>query len=255
MSTHGELGDKFIGSIFRGWLGYVLKCDVMACCSACDKTFDCPYFMVFKEQSGVRPYSLLAFSDHDKVCGFIRLYGDKRRFAPRILSDIKRKEKQTHFGGLGYRIDSIEAKNQEIRSIDPGDRLRIVTVSPLHLVRNGDFEVLPSLNTILRASLRTYNRIAKYHDQENYPLHVKDEIISSDASIIDFDICTKDHIHTSMNKKKIKLSGSVGWIEYDTSGLSGEIGRLLGIGEALQIGKHTAYGFGGIMALSQEDRV
>jgi CRISPR/Cas system endoribonuclease Cas6 (RAMP superfamily) len=58
-----------------------------------------------------------------------------------------------------------------------------------------------------------------------------------------------------MNKKKIKLSGSVGWIEYDTSGISREAGRILGIGEALQIGKHTAYGFGGIMALSQEDKV
>ncbi len=253
ISTQGMLGDRFIGGIFRGWLGYVLKCDRKRSCAACDESSNCPYFMVFKEKTGVRPYSTLAFVDRDRVSGFIRLYGDKRRFAPKILSAIKMKEKKTHFGGLRYTIDSIEAKNQDIKTVELGSKLKIVTTSLMHLTRNKIFEVIPTFNTILRSSVRSYNRIAKYHDEKNYPYHVDNEIMNVDAEILDFDVHTIDHVHTTMNHKRLILSGIDGWITYDTSDMPEEVGKILGMGEALQIGKHTAYGFGGFIALSQEE--
>jgi len=47
--TERKLKPSFVGSIFRGWLGFVLKYDPDTLCSGCDKTSKYPYFMVFKE--------------------------------------------------------------------------------------------------------------------------------------------------------------------------------------------------------------
>ncbi|KXS46347.1 MAG: hypothetical protein AWU58_620 [Methanohalophilus sp. T328-1] len=253
ISTNQNVKKKFIGSVFRGWLGYNLKCDTNKKCEGCKDTEKCPYFMVFKEKTGVRPYSILAFADKQKIRGIIRLYGDKKKFAPKILSYIKKNENNTHFGGQKYKIDSIKAYNQNIKPINTKDRVRIATVSPLHLTSNQDMEIIPSFNTILRSSIRAYNRIAKYHDTDNYPFHVGEEIIESDAEIVDFDINTVEYSHVNINNKKMFFSGVEGWVEYDTSALPSEIGTILGMGEALQIGKHTTYGFGGFMVTNKED--
>ena len=253
ISTKGVLKKNFIGSIFRGWLGFVLKCDVNRSCIGCNETSNCPYFMVFKEEHDIKPYSILAFKDKDDIRGFIRLHGERRKFAPKILSDIKNKEQQTNFGGLKYKIGSIEAKNTEIEDVKLGDAIKIVTTSPIHLTRNRKFEVIPSLNTILRSSIRSYNRIAKYYDSGNYPYKANDDAMNFDADVLDFDVRTVEYIHTTMDKKKLKFSGIEGWVKYDTSKMPQEVAKILGMGEALQIGKHTAYGFGGFIAINQEE--
>ena len=253
MSTKGVLKKDFMGSIFRGWLGFVLKCDVKKSCSSCKETLNCPYFMVFKEKHDVKPYSILVFKNKDNVRGFIRLHGERRKFAPRILSDIKSKEHKTNFGGLKYKIDSIEAKNTKIEDIKSGNILKIVTTSPIHLTRNRKFEVIPSLNTILRSSIRSYNRISKYYDPTNYPYTANDDVMNFDADVLDFDVQTVEYTHITMHKKSLNFSGVEGWIKYDTSKMPKEVTKVLGMGEALQIGKHTAYGFGGFITINQEE--
>ena len=80
ISTEGELKHDFVGSIFRGWLGFVLKCDPEISCYGCDKTSKCPYFMVFKEQNSIKPYSLLAFKNRGYLSCFIKLHGERRKF-------------------------------------------------------------------------------------------------------------------------------------------------------------------------------
>jgi len=251
--TKGVLEKNFIGSIFRGWLGFVLKCNVNKSCVDCTETSSCPYFMVFKERQDIKPYSILAFKDRDNIRGFIRLHGERRKFAPKILSDIMSKEQKTNFGGLKYKIDSIEAKNTEIEDVKFGDSMKIVTTSPIHLTKNRKFEVIPSLNVILRSSIRSYNRITKYYDPNNYPYTVNDDVMNFDAEVLDFNVQTVDYTHITMDKKKLDFSGVEGWIKYDTSKMPQEISKILGMGEALQIGKHTAYGFGGFIAINQEE--
>ena len=251
ISTQGSLSKDFIGAVFRGWLGYILKCDANKNCISCDENLNCPYFMVFKEQTNVRPYSILAFKNNDLIRGYIRVYGEKRKLVPKILSNIQSRDGSKHFGGHRYRIESIEAKNLEIHPVKMSTRIRLVTTSPLAIVHNGQMEMLPSLSTILRSCVRTYNRITKYHDPQNYPYHVAAEIMESNADILDFDVRTVGYEHVSMAKKSIKLHGVEGWIEYDTSHLSEEVATILGMGESLQIGKHTAYGFGGFVILNQ----
>lgn len=245
--TEGELKPSFIGSIFRGWLGFILKCNPDASCSGCDKTLKCPYFMVFKEQNEIKPYSLLSFKNKRHVSCFIKLHGERRKFAPHILSEIKSKEKKTHFGGLEYKIESIKARNTEFKSLKLGDRTRIVTISPIHLKRNNTFEVIPSFNTILRSCVRAYNRTTKFYDLESYPFHVPESTINFDTEILDFDVNTVEYEHINIYKKSIQLAGIEGWIEYDTSNVPTETGSILGIGEVLQIGKRTAYGLGGFI--------
>ncbi|HZK72353.1 MAG TPA: CRISPR system precrRNA processing endoribonuclease RAMP protein Cas6 [Clostridia bacterium] len=254
IKTEEELKSSFVGSIFRGWLGFVLKCDPEISCSGCDKTSKCPYFMVFKEQNSIKPYSLLAFKNKGDLSCFIKLHGERRKFAPQILSEIKRKEKETHFGGLGYRIESIKARNTEVRSLKLGDKTRIVTTSPLHLSRNHTFEVIPSFNTILRSCIRSYNRVTKFYDPESYPFHVPENTINFDTDILDFDVNTVEYEHINMYKKGIQLTGIEGWIEYDTSEVPVETGNILGMGELLQIGKRTAYGLGGFTTVGKVEK-
>lgn len=245
--TEGELKPSFVGSIFRGWLGFVLKCDPEASCSECDRSSKCSYYMVFKEQNTIKPYSLLAFKNKNNVTCFIKLHGERRKFGPQILSEIKSKEKKTHFGGLDYRIESIKARNTEFRDLTLGSKTRIVTISPIHLSRNHTFEVIPSFNTVLRSCVRSYNRVTKFYDPESYPFHVPETTINFDTEILDFDVNTVEYEHTSMYKKSIQLTGIEGWIEYDTSEVPTETGSILGMGEVLQIGKRTAYGLGGFV--------
>jgi hypothetical protein len=57
-----------------------------------------------------------------------------------------------------------------------------------------------------------------------------------------------------MAKKTIRMDGISGWIDYDTSSMPLEIASILGMGESMQIGKHSAYGFGGLLMLKQEGK-
>lgn len=252
ISVNREINDVFLGSIFRGWLGFVLKCNPQKDCNGCNDTVTCPYFMVFKEPKPIKPYSLLAFKTKNEVTCFIKLFGDRRDFAPKILANITEKEKDTHFGNEKFKIKKIEAKNIDIENIKLTDRTRIVTISPLHITQNRRQEIIPSLNSIIRSSVRAYNRIAKYYDQVNYPYEMTDEVHNFDAEILDFDVGTFEYVHKNMDNSKIKLSGVEGFIEYNTANAPKEIGSILKMGEILQIGKHTGYGLGGFMTINQE---
>ncbi|MDI3540050.1 MAG: hypothetical protein PWR29_841 [Methanolobus sp.] len=253
ISTKKVLKKDFIGAAFRGWLGHALKCDTKRSCADCGDTLQCPYFMVFREHSEVRPYSLMAFKDKENITAFIRLFGDKKKMAPRILSSINARNGIPNFDGLEYNIESIEAKNLEIKPVKMGNILRLVTTSPLSLKSNGQLEVLPSFNTLLRSCIRSYNKITKYHDIQNYPFHVSEEIRDLDAELLDFDVQVVKHQHTNIKKKTIKMGGISGWMDYETSSMPAEVATILGMGESLQIGKHTVYGYGGFMMLDRED--
>ncbi len=247
MKTKGCLENEFTGSIFRGWLGFILKCNPIKLCKDCSESSTCPYFMVFKEQIDIKPYSILSFKQGDFVRNFIKIHGDRKKFAPRILSDIKDKASSMHFGGLKYSIETLEAKNIEIPGIKLSESTKVTFVSPLHVTRNRKTEVIPSFSSLLASSVRAFNRITKYYDPEVYPYKISDGILNLDIPIQDFDIRTAKFNHTTMYDRSITLEGSVGWVKYDTSSVPAEAGEVLKMGEALQIGKHTTYGLGGFL--------
>ncbi len=247
IKTKGSVKDEYTGSIFRGWLGFILKCNPKKLCSECTESSLCPYFMVFKERIDIKPYSILSFKQNNFIRNFIKIYGDRRKFAPKILSDIKDKARSKHFGGLEYSIESLEAKNIEIPKTKLSKSTTVIFISPLHLLRNRKTEVIPSFNSLIASSVRSFNRITKYYDTENYPYKISDELLNSDIPIQDFDIKTVKIIHSTMDDKPITLEGSIGWVKYDTSSAPPEAGDVLKIGEALQIGKHSTYGFGGFL--------
>lgn len=245
IKTKGFLKNEFTGSIFRGWLGFILKCNPQKSCAECTESSSCPYFMVFKERIDIKPYSLLSFKHDDFIRNFIKIYGDRRKFAPNILSDINDKAKSRHFGGLEYSIESLEAKNIEIPKTELSRSTTVVLISPLHLLRDRKTEVIPSFSTLLASSVRSFNRITKYYDLESYPYRISDSLLNTEIPIQDFDIRTIKHVHSTVEDKSITLQGSIGWVKYDTSTAPAEAGEVLKIGEALQIGKHTTYGMGG----------
>ncbi|KCZ73374.1 hypothetical protein ANME2D_00440 [Candidatus Methanoperedens nitroreducens] len=247
IKTKGSLENDFTGSIFRGWLGFILKCNPKRSCIECTESPLCPYFMVFKEQTDIKPFSILSFKKDEFIRNFIKIHGDRRKFVPKILSCIKDKASSKHFGGLEYSIESLEAKNIEIPKIKLSESTTIIFVSPLHLLRNRRTEVIPSFSSLLASSVRSFNRITKYYDQENYPYRISDDLLNSDIPIHDFDIKTVKFSHSTMDDKSITLEGSIGWVKYDTSSAPNEAGDILKIGEALQIGKHTTYGLGGFL--------
>lgn len=239
---------SFTGSAFRGWLGAVLRCTRPECLADCPDADRCPYRMVFKEEGAdVRPYALLSFRDDGGVKGFIKVHGNRMRFVPEILSRIDQHENAGHFTGTPYRLAGISARKIDIPAFRLGKATTVTFVTPVHLEQNGHLALMPSFRTILAASVRAFNRVTKYFDQTHYPCRIPDDLLRIDTPIIDFSLEKVEVTRFAGSGKKLCFEGVTGWITYDTSQVPPEAGTLLKAGEYLQIGRHTTYGFGGIV--------
>jgi hypothetical protein len=203
--------------------------------------------MIFKEQTDIKPYALLSFPKNEHLQNYIKIHGDRRTFVPDILARIEEQKTRTHFGGSAYTIAALEAKNIDLPPLELGRQTTVHFVSPVALVTKQRMELIPSLLSILKASVRAYNRVTKYYDRENYPYSVSDEILNADMPIVDFDVKQVEWVHETMEKRKILLNGVSGWVRYDTTASPVGTGDVLRMGEFLQIGKHTTYGFGGMV--------
>jgi len=203
--------------------------------------------MVFKEQIDVKPFSVLSIPYRGGIRNFIKIYGDRRKFAPRILTLIHEHLNSRHFGALPFRLEGIGARTIELPEMQLGDTTEIVFVSPTHLREDDTQELLPELPVLLKSCVRAYNRITKYYDPRYYPCRIPDDMLDMDAEILDYDIRTEKIVHENMFDKRITLEGIVGSITYDTSAVHPDAGNVLKMGEFLQIGKHSTYGFGGIV--------
>lgn len=246
-----DLKKSYYGSIFRGWFGSMLKCDPRKKCIDCNNPQKCPYFMVFKNQNDIKPYSLLSFPNDGHIRNLIKIYGETRVYIPQILSTVYKKGKTSHFGGISLSIESIEAKDIILPEISLKEKTTVHFLTPTCIKQQNTLEMLPSFEILLRSSIRAYNRIAKFYDREHYPLHVSDTMLSGPAPVETFDIKMISVVHESMDNRKIHLEGIVGSITYDTSKIPPEAGKILKIGEYLQIGKHTTYGLGGFIMRSE----
>ena len=243
----------FTGSAFRGWLGTVLRCARPECLPDCPDADRCPYRMVFKEKEiDINPYALLAFRGNGGVKGFIKVHGDRKRYIPEILSRIHAHDNARHFSGRCFRVTEISAKTVEIPEFPLGDLTTVSFVTPVHLVRGGRMEVMPSLGSLLAASARVYNRVTKRFDPAHYPCRIPDGLLKQDAPILDFAVETVEVARRSREGKILRFEGITGWATYDTSAVMPEAGNLLKAGEYLQVGKHTAYGLGGIIVTRAE---
>ncbi len=239
---------EFPGSVFRGWLGNTLKCDPETKCSAeCSAHKKCPYYMVFKEETDVKPYSTLSIPYEGGIRNFIKIYGERRKFAPRILTMIHEHENSRHFGGLPYRIESIQACIIELPRMQLKDTTEVIFTTPTHLTNEDHQELLPGFSSLMRSCVRSYNRIAKYYDEKNYPCRIPAGMYESPADILDYTVRTVHILHQNRYDHPISLEGIVGSISYDTSEVAPEAGNILKMGEFLQVGKHSTYGFGGMV--------
>ena len=248
ISVPHDIEQEFPGSVFRGWLGNTLKCDsTNECTEECSDRNKCPYYMMFKEQIDVKPFSVLSIPYVGGIRNFVKIYGNRRKFVPRILTLIHEHERSRHFGSLPFRIESIEARTIELPEMQLGGTTEVVFVSPTHIREDNTRELLPEFSMLLRSSVRSYNRITKYYDEKHYPCRVPDEMFNVPAEILDYDIRTVKIVHENMFDKQIVMEGIVGTISYDTSGVPPEVGNILKMGEFLQIGKHSTYGFGGMV--------
>ena len=237
---------EYTGAVFRGWLGTVMRCERAECRSDCPDADRCPYRMVFKEDGAdIRPYSILSFCHNGGVRGFVKVHGDRRQFVPEMLSRINMHENARHFVKKSYQISGITAKSVEILPLSLGDTTTVSFVTPVHLVRNGCMEVMPSFASLLKASVRSFNRVTKYFDSQHYPCRVPDELLLVDVPILDFSLETTTVTHRNRQRKELQFEGITGWMTFDTSGVNPELGTVLKAGEYLQIGKNTTYGFGG----------
>jgi len=203
--------------------------------------------MVFKEQIDVKPFSVLSIPYNGGIRNFIKIYGNRRKFAPRILTLVHENEQSRHFGSLPFLIESIEARTIELPEMQLGETTEIVFVSPTHIRDDDRQELLPELSMLLKASARAYNRITKYYDEKHYPCRIPDSMLEIPAEILDYSIRTVKIVHENMFDQRITLEGIVGSISYDTAEVPPEAGNILKMGEFLQIGKHSTYGFGGMV--------
>jgi len=203
--------------------------------------------MIFKEMVDVKPYSLLSFQYGEKIRNLIRIHGERSRFVPMIVDKINTKGRNAHFNGIPYSIDEIRVHEIETANFKLGAITEILLLSPLCLKHNNTMEMIPTFNSFFKACVRSYNRITKYYDRENYPLRIDEKLRDTAAPITKYDVRSMKMIHECMDDRKIPLEGIMGSFQYDTSLVSPEVGKILKFGELLQIGKHTTYGLGGIL--------
>lgn len=245
----------FVGSAFRGWLGTALRCAQPTCPPGCPDADQCPYHMVFKdERVDIKPYALLAFRDNGTVRGFIKVHGDRRRYVPEILSRIHAHENARHFTGRQFQVSRISAKTVEIPQFPLDDRTTVSFVTPVNILRDGRLDLLPSFATLLAASARAFNRVTKRFDPAHYPCRVPDALLNQTIPILDFEIETVKFARMTRERRNLQFEGVTGWITYDTSAAAPDAGTLLKAGEYLQVGKHTTYGFGGMIVTRVEPR-
>lgn len=242
---------RFYGSVARGWFGSLLKCGDDKDCRMCDDIFDCPYYMVFKEKNDIKPYALLSVPSGGIVRTIIRIHGERRRFVPKIVQTIHNNVKNAHFGGSRYSIEELKASDIDIPDYSIGNKTDIIFVSPLCLKSQNSMELIPSFKSIIKACVRSYNRLSKYYNCGEYPFRVDDSIIDAIAPVVTYDIRTVRFLHQCMDDRQIPLEGVIGSVTYDTSKIPPGVGRILKAGELLQIGKHTTYGLGGLHVKSR----
>lgn len=250
ISTASPLRKEFTGSIFRGWLGTTLKCDSSRECNdSCEDRQSCPYSIIFHEKNEVKPFSLLSFPEGTRVRNLLKIYGDRKRFVPRILSMIHANahERCRHFGTMPYTIEGIESRMIEIPSMELGQKTEVVFISPTHLLENGALQLIPSFSGLCRGCVRAYNRVTKFYDHESYPFRHETDLFDSPAEILDYNVKRVTIVHENMFDRRIRLEGIMGSVLYDTANVPPEAGTILKMGEMLQVGKHSTYGFGGMV--------
>lgn len=207
--------------------------------------------MVFKERIDVKPYSLLSFRAGDLIRGFIKIHGEKQQFVPEIVSRMNEHSNAVHFKGHHYSVEEISVKRIESEEALWGEKIRILSLSPIYLEKNERMEILPDFSLILSACIRAYNRVMKFYDREVYPYRADPDVLHAHVPILDYDIKTVQIHHTAMDGRKITLKGISGNILYDTSSVPDEAAKILHFGSYLQIGKHSTYGFGGFMVKNE----
>ncbi len=148
---------------------------------------------------------------------------------------------------MPYTVENIEARTVEMRPMQLAETTEVVFVSPTNIQEDSRQEILPELSTLLKSCVRSYNRVTKYYDKKNYPCRIPDDMLDMNSEILDYDIRTVKIVHENMFDRRIALEGIVGSISYDTSGAHPDVGSVLKMGEFLQIGKHSTYGFGGMV--------
>ncbi|MCX7679135.1 MAG: CRISPR system precrRNA processing endoribonuclease RAMP protein Cas6 [Spirochaetes bacterium] len=252
-------------------------------CRPCALVSNCPYAFIFespniKAKQKMReathiphPFALTPMFDYPTVflpgetfTLKLSLFGKAFQYFPHAIHALFELGKR----GVGYRRGKFEISEiidiYSNRVVYDGNKLRLGDIQPLafnttsnrnrltisfytpcKIKHNGDYLRDMSLEVLIKNIKRRIENIAYFFGENN---------VQFDVSAIDFNkiLCMKKNliwiVNTRFSKRKnqkMLLGGFVGSVE-----LEGDVDRiynLLKVGEAINVGSNTSFGFGGII--------
>jgi CRISPR-associated endoribonuclease Cas6 len=219
----------YYGPVVRGWLRDALHQDEYLWKILIDHGVD------------VNPFFLSTSNKNRYVSVKLWFMGFSEGFIKDIVASIGSKV-ESHLGGVDCMIERISYREEKITPLKIGERFRIVFNSPTSLQKEHRQELVPELDEIVRAIIRSSNRFVKYYVKSCYPLRVGSEIPRAD--IIGFDLKTYRWKHKNIRGDTIPLQGVLGNIDYEAYEMTDELNQILSLTQFFQVGRWISYGFG-----------
>ncbi len=221
----------YYGPIIRGWIGSKLYKN--------KKLFK----SVFKpEYTDVKPYFLYTQHSGKNIYATLSFLGEPKSFIAEVSKTLS-SEFVTNIGGIPAKIEKIEYSLEDFIGIEVDDKLKIKFISPTSIESQVYTNIVPSLEDILNATVRSANRYLKFFAPEIYPLRVRSTQVKD--ILKSFSIDTFTWRHRRKNGGEIPLEGITGEITYEIDGeIPRDLGKILGLTSFFQIGKRVGYGFG-----------
>ena len=219
----------YYGPVVRGWLRDALHQDEYLWKVLIDHGVD------------VNPFFLSTSHKNHYISVTLWFMGFSERFIKDIVVSLGSKV-ESHIGGGDCVIERVSYKEGKITPLKIGKRFRIDFKSPTALQKEHRQELVPELDEIVRAIIRSSNRFVKYYVKSCYPLHITNEVPRADVT--GFDLKTYLWKHRNVRGAVIPLQGIMGHIDYEVYEMTDELKRILALPQFFQVGRWVGYGFG-----------
>ncbi len=191
---------------------------------------------------GIDVHPFFAYSSHKG--NTIEYYLNFMGFTEKITKDIVvalSDKASSHLKGVDCKIVEISYKKKGFEKINLGNKFKVKFITPTAIYSGSKINIAPSLNDILKSTVRSANRFMKYYTKECYPYTAN---FDYDMEIESFNIKKYEWNHKNIRDTIIPLNGILGEVTFKTENPLKYTPEILTLTQFFQIGKWISYGLG-----------